>query len=110
MNWRIQVLSEILVVRVFGIPDQQIGSMFEKAAERSVSLGNRKVLVDFSGVDSIKPLEAVLCGFGLHHFQQLGIPVALVKPPASLLPILQKHGLQAIPTVFSHEQDAHHLN
>lgn len=84
--------------------------MFEKATERAVYFGNRKVLVDFSDVDSVDTLGVVLCGFGLHHFQELGIPVALIRPPSSLLPILQSHGLQAIPPVFLNVQDAYQLN
>lgn len=110
MNWRLQVLPEVLVVRMYGIIDQEIGSMFEKTGERAVYLGNRKVVVDFSEVESVDPLGAVLCGYGLHHFQQLGVPVALIRPPASLLPALQKHGLQGIPPVFLNSQDAYQLN
>ena len=110
MNWRLQVLPEVLVVRIYGVIDQEIGSMFEKASERAVDLGKRKVLIDFSEVKSVEALGAVLCGFGLHHFQQLGVPVALVRPPSLLLPVLQEHGLKGIPPVFMHVQDAHRLN
>ncbi|MGD9852187.1 MAG: STAS domain-containing protein [Nitrospirales bacterium] len=110
MNWRFQVLPEVLVVRIFGIIDQEIGSMFEKTTERAVYLGSRKVLIDFSDMESVDPLGVVLCGFGLHHFQELGIPVALIRPPSSLLPVLQSHGLQSIPPVFLLVQDAHQLN
>ncbi|MDR4495323.1 MAG: STAS domain-containing protein [Nitrospirales bacterium] len=110
MNWQIQVSSEVLVVRIFGIIDQEIGSMFEKASERAVYLGKRKILIDFSEMESVGPLGVVLCGFGLHHFQQLGIPVALVRPPSSLLPVLQEHGLNGMPPVFLRAQDALPLN
>lgn len=110
MNWHLQVLPEVLVVRMYGVIDQEIGSMFEKTSERAVSLGSRKVLVDFSKVESIDPLGVVLCGYGLHHFQQLRIPLALIRPPSSLLPVLQDHGLQDIPPVFLHVQDAHQCN
>lgn len=107
MSWHLRILPDVLVVRMYGVIDQEIGAMFEKTSERAVSLGSRKVLIDFSEVESVDPLGVVLCGYGLHHFQQLGIPLALIRPPSSLLPVFQGHGLQEIPPVFLHMQDAH---
>ena len=78
--------------------------------ERALRLNHRKVILDFSEVDSIDSLGLVLCGYGLYHFRQLGIPVALVRPPAALLPVLQGHGMDELPEVFIHEQDARMLN
>ena len=110
MNWGLQILPEVLVVRVFGRIDQNIGGMFKKTAERAVDLGKRKVFVDFSQAEDSDSLGLVLCGYGLHHLQELGIPVALIRPPSALLPVLHTHGLKNIPSVFSHEQDANLMN
>jgi len=52
----------------------------------------------------------LLCGYGLYHLQQLNIPVALIRPPDSLLPVLRQHGMQELPPVFSHEYGAGSLN
>jgi len=100
MHWGFQVLPHAIVVRMFGIVDQTIGEMFEKAAERANNLKKRQVVIDFSDIESIDAPGLVLCGYGLHHFRQLGIPVALVKPPSSLLSVLQEHGLPEAPPVF----------
>ena len=110
MQWGLQILPDAVVVRIFGLPDHSLGEMFEKAAERARSLENRKVLVDFSDVESIGPMGLTLCAYGLYHLQALGIPVALIQPPASLLPILSMHGMKEFPVVFSHECDARTLN
>ena len=105
MQWGLQILPDVVVVRIFGLPDHSLGAMFEKAAERAISLENRKVLVDFSGVESMDSMGLTLCAYGLYHFQQLSIPVALIQPPASLLPVLYRHGMEEIPPVFHHEYD-----
>ena len=105
MQWGLQILPDAVVVRIFGLSDHSLGEMFEKAAERAMSLENRKVLVDFSHVESMGPIELTFCAYGLYHLQQLGIPVALIQPPASLLPVLCRHGMKKFPTVFSHEYD-----
>ena len=110
MQWGVQVLPDVVVVRIFGSPDHSLGDMFEKAAERAVSLDNRKVIVDFSDVDSIDPVGLMLCAYGLYHLRQIRIPVALIQPPASLLPVLQQHGMHEPPPVFLHECDARRLN
>ena len=109
-RWGLQVLPDVLVVRIFGDLKQDIGDLFEKVVERALRLNHRKVILDFSEVDSIDSLGLVLCGYGLYHFRQLGIPVALVRPPATLLPVLQGHGMDELPEVFLHEQDASMLN
>ena len=100
MRWGFQVLPHAIVVRMFGVVDQTLGEMFENAAERANNLKKRQVVIDFSDIESIDASGLVLCGYGLHHFRQLGIPVALVKPPSSLLPVLQEHGLPEVPPVF----------
>ena len=100
MHWGFQVLPHAIIIRMFGMVDQSIGEMFEKAVERATSLKNRQVVIDFSDVESVDAIGLVLFGYGLHHFQQLGVPVALVRPPDSLLPVLQQHGLPDIPPVF----------
>ncbi len=100
MCWRFQVLPHAVIIRMFGVVNQTLGEMFEKAAERAICLNNRQVVMDFSDVESIDALGLVLCGYGLHHFQQLGIPVALVQPPASLL----GHGMPETPPVFLQDQ------
>lgn len=113
MQWGLQVLPDVVVVRVFGSPDHSlgdIGDMFEKAAKRAMSLDNRKVIVDFSELASIDPMGLMLCGYGLYHLRQLEIPVVLIRPPASLLSLLRQHGMQELPPVFSHEYDAGSLN
>jgi len=110
MRWGFQVLPHAIIVRMFGIVDQTLGEMFEKAAERAINLKHRPVVIDFSDVESIDASELVLCGYGLHHFRQLGIPVALVKPPACLLPMLQEHGLPEVPPVFLEAQSVPSLN
>ena len=101
IRWGFQILPHAIIVRLFGVVDQSLGEMFEKAVERATNLENRQVVIDFSDVESVDAMGLVLCGYGLHHFQQLGIPVALVQPPASLLPVLQEHGLPDIPPVFA---------
>ncbi len=110
MRWGFQVIPHAIIVRMFGTVDQGLGEMFEQATERAVKLHKRQVVIDFSDVEAIDAVGLVLCGFGLHHFQELSIPVALVKPPASLLPVLQEHGLSEIPPVFLEPQSVHSLN
>ena len=110
MQWGLQILPDAVVVRIFGLPDHSLGEMFEKAAERAMSLENRKVLVDFSDVESMGSMGLTLCAYGLHHLQELGIPVALIQPPASLLPVLSRHGMKEFPAVFSHDYNARTLN
>jgi len=100
MRWGFQVLPHAIIVRMFGVADQTLGEIFEQATERAIHLNQRQVVIDFSEVESMDAIGLVLCGFGLHHFRQLGIPVALVKPPASLLQVLQEHGLPEVPPVF----------
>jgi anti-anti-sigma regulatory factor len=110
MRWGFQVLPHAIIVRMFGTVDQSLGEMFEKATERATKLNKRQVVIDFSDIESIDPVGLVLCGYGLHHFRQLGIPVALVKPPVSLLPVLQEHGLPEVPPVFLEAQSVSSLN
>lgn len=110
MQWGLQVLPDVVFVRIFGLPDHSLGDMFEKAAERAISLDGRKVLVDFSNVESMDPVGLMLCAYGLYHLRQLGIPVALIAPPASLFPVLHRHGMPEPPPVFSHEYDARAMN
>ena len=110
MRWGFQILSHAVIVRVFGVVDQTVGEIFEEAAERASNLKNRQVVFDFSDVENVDPIALVLCGYGLHHLRQLGIPVALVKPPASLLSVLQEHGLPEIPPVFLEAQSVPSLN
>ena len=110
MNWGLQVLPDVLIVRMFGLPDHSLGDMFEKAAERSAGLDNRKVIVDFSGVESMDPVGLMLCAYGLYHLRNLRIPIALIQPPAPLFPVLHRHGMQEPPPVFSHEYDARTMN
>jgi len=100
MRWGLQILPHAIIIRMFGVVDQTLGEMFEKATERAMHLNQRQVVIDFSDIESIESIGLVLCGFGLHHFRQLGIPVALVRPPASLLSVLQEHGLPEVPPVF----------
>ena len=110
MRWGFQVLPHAIIVRMFGVVDQTLGEMFEKATERAIHLNQRQVVIDFSDIKSIDAVGLVLCGFGLHHFRQLGIPVALVKPPASLLSVLQEHGLPEVPSVFLEVQSVPSIN
>jgi anti-anti-sigma regulatory factor len=110
MQWGLQILPDVVVVRMFGSPDHSLGDMFEKAAERAMSLDNRKVIIDFSDVASIDPVGLMLCGYGLYHLRQLDIPVALIRPPASLLSVLRQHGMRELPPVFLHECDGRMLN
>jgi len=110
MRWGFQVLPHAIIVRIFGTVDQSLGEMFEKATEQAVFLGKRQVVIDFSDIESIDAVGLVLCGHGLHHLRQLGIPVALVKPPASLLLVLKEHGLPEIPPVFLEAQSVPSLN
>jgi len=110
MRWGFQVLPHAIIVRMFGAVDQSLGEMFEKATERAAKLNKRQVVIDFSHVESIDALGLMLCGYGLHHFQQLGIPVALVRPPDSLLPVLKEHGLPEIPPVFLQAPSVSRLN
>ncbi|GJL60390.1 MAG: hypothetical protein NPIRA03_32470 [Nitrospirales bacterium] len=110
MQWGLQVLPDAVVIRIVGLPDHSFGEMFEKAAVQAMSLDCRKVLVDFSEVGSMGPMGLTLCGYGLYHLQQLGIPVALIQPPASLLPVLCRHGMKEFPIVRSHEYDVRTLN
>ena len=110
MRWGFQVLPHAIIVRMFGAVDQSLGEMFEKATERAAKLNKRQVVIDFSHVESIDALGLMLCGYGLHHFQQLGIPVALVRPPDSLLSVLKEHGLPEIPPVFLQAPSVSSLN
>ena len=110
MRWGFQVLPHAIIVRMFGVVDQSLGEMFEKATERAAHLNKRQVVIDFSDIESIDAMGLVLCGYGLHHFQQLGIPIALVRPPDSLLPVLQEHGLPKVPPVFLEAQSVPSLN
>ena len=110
MHWGFQILPHAIIIRIFGVVDQSLGEMFDKATERSTNLNMRQVVMDFSDIESIDAMGLVLCGFGLHHFQQLGIPVALVKPPASLLSVLKEHGLPEIPPMFLEAQSVPSLN
>jgi anti-anti-sigma regulatory factor len=110
MHWGFQVLPHAIIVRMFGVVDQTLGEMFEKATERAMHLNQRQVVIDFSDIESIDAIGLVLCGFGLHHFRQLGIPVALVRPPASLLSVLQEHGLSEVPPVFLETHSVPSLN
>jgi len=110
MRWGFQVLPHAIIVRMFGVVDQTLGEMLEEAAERASNLKKRQVVIDFSDVESIDAIGLMLCGYGLHHFQQLGIPVALVRPPNSLLPVLKEHGLPGIPPVFLEAQSVPSLN
>jgi hypothetical protein len=52
----------------------------------------------------------MLCAFGLYHLRQLKIPVALIRPPALLFPVLQVHGMHELPPVFLSIRDANELN
>ncbi len=110
MHWGFQILPHAVIVRIFGNVNQTLSEMFEQATERASRLNNRQVVIDFSDVESINSVGLLLCGFGLHHFQQLGIPIALVKPPASLLPVLKEHGLPEIPPVFQEAHTVPNLN
>jgi len=110
MRWGFQILPHAIIVRMFGVVDKTLGEMFEQATERAARFHNRQVVIDFSDVESVDALGLVLCGYGLHHFQQLGIPVALVRPPDSLLPVLKEHGLPGIPPVFLEAQSVPSLN
>ncbi|MEX0828786.1 MAG: STAS domain-containing protein [Nitrospirales bacterium] len=110
MRWGFQVLPHAIIVRMFGIVDRNLGKMLEETTERSTKLDKRQVVIDFSDVTSVEAVGLVLCGFGLHHFQQLGIPVALIRPPDSLLPVLKEHGLSGIPPVFLEAQSVPSLN
>ncbi len=110
MRWGFQVLPHAIIVRMFGVVDHGLGEMFEKATERATNLNKRQVVIDFSDIESIDAVGLVLCGYGMHHLWQLGIPVALVKPPASLLPVLQEHGLPEVPPVFLEAQSVPSLN
>lgn len=110
MRWGFQVLPHAIIVRIFGVVDQSLGEMFEKATERAIFLSKRQVVIDFSDIESIDAVGLVLCGHGLHHLRQLGIPVALVKPPVSLFLVLQEHGLPEVPPVFLEAQSVPSLN
>lgn len=110
MPWGLQILPDAVVIRILGLPDHSLGEMFEKAAARAIGLDYRKVLVDFSEVESMGPMGLILCGYGLYHLQQLSIPVALIQPPASLLPVLCRHGMKEFPVIRSHESDVRTLN
>ena len=110
MRWGFQVLPHAIILRMFGVVDQNLGKMFEEATERSTKHNSRQVVIDFSDIESIDTIGLVLCGFGLHHFRELGIPVALVCPPDSLLPVLQEHGLPEVPPVFLEAPSVSSLN
>lgn len=110
MRWGFQVLPQAIIVRMFGVVDESFGEMLEKATDRAVFLNKRQVVMDFSDTESIDALGLVLCGYGLHHFQELGIPVALVRPPDSLLPLLKEHGMPEIPPVFLQASSVSSLN
>jgi hypothetical protein len=100
MPWGLQVLPDVVIVRMFGASAPSLGELFEHAAERAMNLGNRNVIVDFSDVDVSDPGELMLCAYGLYHLRQLHIPVALIRPPASLLSVLREHGMHELPSVF----------
>ncbi len=110
MRWGFQVLPHAIIVRLFGVVDESLGEMFEKATDQAVFLNKRQVMMDFSDVESLDPLGLVLCGYGLYHFQQLGIPVVLVRPPDSLLSILKEHGMPEISPVFLQAPSVSSLN
>ena len=110
MRWGLQVLPHAIIVRIFGIVDPTLAEMFEQVAERATNFNNRQVVIDFSEMEAIDAIGLVFCGHGLHHFQQLGIPVALIRPPHSLLPVLQEHGLPEIPPVFLEAESVPSLN
>ena len=110
MRWGFQVLPHAIIVRLFGVVDRTLGDMLEEATERATKLNKRQVVIDFSEAESVDAVGLVLCGYGLHHFQQLGIPVALVRPPDALLPVLKAHGLPGIPPVFLEAQSVPSLN
>ncbi len=110
MRWGFQVLPHGIIVRIYGVVDQRSSEMFEQATERSTKFNKRQIVLDFSDVESVDELGIVFCGYGLHHFQQLSIPVALVRPPVSLLPVLKEHGLPDIPHVFLQGESITNLN
>ena len=110
MRWGVQILPHAIIVRIFGVVDQTLVEMFEKTAERSTSLNNRQVVIDFSDIESIDAIGLVFCGYGLHHFQQLDIPVALIRPPESLLPVLHEHRLPENLPVFLEAKSVPSLN
>ncbi len=110
MRWGFQILPHAIIVRIYGVVNHTLSDMFEKATERATYLDRRQVVIDFSAVESVDAVGLVLCGHGLYHLRQVGIPVALVKPPASLLPILQKHGLPEVPPVFFDSDTVARLN
>ena len=110
MRWGFQVLPDVIIVRLFGTWDKAPGEIFEKAAQKAVLLNKRKILLDFSEVEAANSLGILFWAYGLHHFQKLGIPTALIQPPSSLLPVLQNHGLNSLPSVFMTVQDARMTN
>ncbi len=110
MRWGIKVLPEVLVVKVFGRLDQSLEEMFRKVSHRAHVLENRKVILDFSEALSGSSLVLVLCGFGLYHFRQLGIPVAFIRPPAELLPLLLENGVSELSDVFLPDSSYESLN
>ena len=95
---------------MFGKVDHTLSEMFEQATERATKLNNRQVVLDFSDIEFIDSVRLILCGYGLHHFRQLGIPVALVRPPDSLIPVLKAHGLPDVPPVFLKAHSVASLN
>jgi hypothetical protein len=104
MHWGLQVLPNVLVVRLYGMIDQDVGNLFEKITGRAVRLGNRPVIMDFAGVESITPIGLVFCEFGFHHLRELGIVLAVLHPPLCLGPILKKFGLESLPSELMCEQ------
>ncbi len=104
MRWGVQIFPHAILIRIFGVLDQNVSQMFEEATGPAMKFKNRQVVIDFSEVEAVDSVGLVLCGYGLHHFQQLSIPVALVRPPASLLPVLKEHGLPEIPQVFQKQE------
>ena len=100
MRYGFQILPHAIIVRIFGNVDKTLGELFEKATETATKLNNRQVVIDFSQTETMDPMGLVLCGYGFHHLQQLNIPVALVRPPDSLLSVLKEHGLPEIPPLF----------
>lgn len=110
IQWGLQILPDVVVVRVFRSPDSSLGEMFEKTAERAMGLDNRKVVIDFSDVEFLDQVGLILCAYGLHHLRQLHIPVALIRPPASLLPVLHQHGMHELPPVFLHVCEVSRVN
>lgn len=110
MRWGIKVVPDALVVKIFGRLDQSLEEMFHKVSHRAHVLDNRKVILDFSEAISGSSLVLVLCGYGLYHFRQLGIPVAFIRPPSELLPLLLENGVSELSDVFLPDSGSESLN